>query len=126
MDPSITAAGQKTCRRPFGGLGTRRSTRGGRHGSKHGLILALLPLAAAMWTTPKDGRSPKDERERTIQSRSHTIGYYVLMVLILSLGVPLHLYGFHAHQLMGLAALDLVIAGFVVAVAQIVMFRRGF
>lgn len=81
---------------------------------------------AAMWTTPKDGRSPKDERERLIQARSHTIGYYMLVVLILALGIPLHLYHAAGHQLMGLAALDLVITGFVVAVAQIVMFRRGF
>jgi hypothetical protein len=46
--------------------------------------------------------------------------------LNLGLGIPLHLYHAAGHQLMGLAALDLVITGFVVAVAQIVMFRRGF
>lgn len=39
MDPSITAAGRKTWRRPLGGL------------RKGGLIVALLPLAAVMSTT---------------------------------------------------------------------------
>jgi hypothetical protein len=90
------------------------------------VVLQIGLNLAAMWTTPRDGRTPRDERERMIQARSHTIGYYLLLVLILTLGIALHLFHARAHQLMGLAALDLVIAGFVVAVAQIVMFRRGF
>ena len=90
------------------------------------VLLQIGLNLAAMWTTPKDGRTPRDERERMIQARSHTIGYYVLVVLILSLGVPLHLYHARGPQLMGLAMLDLVITGLIVAVAQIVMFRRGF
>ena len=89
------------------------------------VLQILLNLIAAM-TTPRDGRSPRDEREQMIQARSHTIGYYVLVVLVLLLGVPLHLGHVAAHQLMLLAALSLVLAGLVVSVAQIVMFRRGF
>ncbi len=80
----------------------------------------------AQWTTPKDERSPRDERERTIQARSHTIGYYVLVVLVLMLGIPLHLSHVAAHQLMSLALLGVVLTGLVVSAAQIVMFRRGF
>ena len=80
----------------------------------------------ALWTTPKDGRSPKDEREQLIQSRSHTIGYYVLVVLVLLLGVPLHLGHPAAHELMFYALIDLVVTGLIVSAAQIVMFRRGF
>jgi hypothetical protein len=93
-----------------------------------GAFVALqigLNLAAA-WTTPKDGRSPRDERERTIQARSHTIGYYLLVVMVLGLGIPLHLGQVHAHVLMFFALMDVVIVGLVVAVAQIIMFRRGF
>jgi hypothetical protein len=90
------------------------------------VVLQIGLNLAAMWTTPRDGRTPRDERERMIQARSHTIGYYVLMVLILTLGIPLHLYHARGPQLMGLALLDLVVAGLVVAVAQIVMFRSGF
>ena len=89
------------------------------------VILQIALSVIAVLTTPKDGRSPQDERERTIQSRSHTIGYYVLVVLVLMLGLPLHLSHIAAHQLMLFALLALVITGLVVSVAQIIMFRRG-
>ncbi len=90
------------------------------------VILQIVLNLVAIQTTPKDGRSPRDERERMIQSRSHTIGYYVLVVLVLMLGVPLHLGHVAAHELMQFALLALVITGLVVSVAQIIMFRRGF
>lgn len=89
------------------------------------IVLQVGLSLAAMWTTPKDGRSPKDERERLIQARSHTIGYYMLMVLTLVIAVPFHA-GLPAVFLVNLALLDVVLTGVVVAVAQIVMFRRGF
>ena len=82
-----------------------------------------LNLVAAL-TTPKDGRAPKDERETLIQWRSHTLGYYVLMVLVLALFVPVHL-GHTAIDMANFALLDVVIATLAVALAQIVMFRRG-
>ena len=90
------------------------------------VVLQIVLTLIAVWTTPKDGRSPKDERERLIQARSHTIGYYVLVVLVLMLGVPLHLGHIAAHQMMFFALLGVVITGLVVSAAQIVMFRRGF
>lgn len=90
------------------------------------VVLQIGLNLAAIWTTPKGERSARDERERLIQARSHTIGYYVLVVLVLALGIPLHLWGVHAGELMGFALLDVVVTGLVVAVAQIVMFRRGF
>ncbi len=93
----------------------------------HAFVLLQLGLQlAAWWTTPKDGRSQRDERERMIQARSHTIGYYLLAVLVLAIGVPMHLGHMHAPQLMTFALLDLVVTALVVSVAQIVMFRRGF
>jgi hypothetical protein len=91
------------------------------------LALVVLQVAAnliAARTTPKDGRAPRDERERLIQSRSHTIGYYTLMVLTLGLAVPGHM-GHDVVELMNFALLDVVVAAMAVAVAQIVMFRRG-
>ena len=90
------------------------------------VVLQIVLTLAAVWTTPKDGRSPKDERERMIQARSHTIGYYMLVVMVLMLGVPLHLHHLAAHQLMLFALLGVVLTGLVVSAAQIVMFRRGF
>lgn len=86
------------------------------------LQLALNRIAAA--TTAKDGFAPADERELQIQRRSHTIGYYVLMVLAVSLFAPAH-FGHSGIELANFALLAVVIATLVVAVAQIVMFRRG-
>ena len=86
------------------------------------LQVALTVIAAV--TTPKDGRAPRDEREKLIQWRSHTLGYYVLVVLVLGLFIPGHL-GHTVIDMMNFALLDVVLATLVVAVAQIVMFRRG-
>jgi hypothetical protein len=97
-----------------------------------GFVVLQIGLGlAARWTTPRDGLSPRDEREQLIRARSHTIGYYVLVVLVLLLGLPLHLgqafgHPVAAHQMMLYAFLDVVITGLVVSIAQIVMFRRGF
>jgi len=88
-----------------------------------GLQLALTAIAAA--TTPKGGRAPADERERLIQWRSHTLGYYVLTVLALLLFVPIH-FGHSALDMANFALLAVVISTLTVAVAQIVMYRRGF
>ena len=87
------------------------------------VLQCALTVIAAM-TTPRDGRAPKDEREQLIQWRSHTLGYYVLVVLVLGLFIPGHL-GHTVIDMMNFALLDVVIATVVVAAAQVVMFRRG-
>lgn len=87
-----------------------------------GLQAGLTLLAAR--TTPRDARSAHDERELIIQSRSHTVGYYTLVALVLLLGVPGH-FGHPVPDLLNFALLDVVVAGVAVAIAQIVMFRRG-
>jgi hypothetical protein len=90
-----------------------------------GLVVLQVGLnLVAVLTTPKDGRARKDERETLIQWRSHTLGYYVLMVLVLALFVPVHM-GHTAIDMANFALLDVVIATLAVALAQIVMFRRG-
>ena len=130
----ITLISVLLCFGPFFGIMFLRGLGGDRIanawlllGCVGGFVVLQIGLnLVALWTTPKDGRSPEDERERMIQARSHSLGYYVLVVLVLLLGVPLHLGHVAAHQLMFFALLDLVIAGLVVSVAQIVMFRRGF
>ena len=90
------------------------------------VVLQLVLTLIAVRTTPKDGLSPRDERERGILARSHTLGYYVLVVLVLMLGIPLHLWGVSAPVMMVFALLGVVFTGLVVSIAQIVMFRRGF
>jgi hypothetical protein len=99
----------------------------------HLLLVCVLALAVlqvglgfiAARTTPTDGRAPRDEREILIQARSHSIGYHVLLLLVLALGIPVHL-GRDAVDVMNFALLDVVLAVAVVAIAQIVMFRRGY
>jgi hypothetical protein len=86
-------------------------------------LQAGLNLLAAR-AAPGDPRAPRDERERLIQARSHTLGFYLLVALVLSLGLPGH-FGHPTPDLLNFALADVVIAGLAVSVAQIVMFRRG-
>ena len=90
-----------------------------------GLVLLQVALTVvAAVTTTKDGRAPKDERETLIQLRSQSLGYSVLVMLVLALFVPGHL-GHTVIDMMNFALLDVVLAVLTVAVAQIIMFRRG-
>lgn len=86
------------------------------------LQIALHVLAVVL--SPEDARAPRDEREVLIQARSHTVGYYVLTVMVLALGIPGH-FGHGPADLLNFALLDVVIAALAVSLAQIVMFRRG-
>ena len=87
------------------------------------LLVALLNL--------KEARTPRDEREKMIHARSHTIGYYVLMFgmagVLFSTHLPVHGQDFIDVMVdtVNLGVLVMVIAALCVAVAQIVMFRRG-
>lgn len=83
--------------------------------------LQLALHAVAAWRTP---RAPLDERERLIQLRSHTVGYYVLIAGVLALAIPGHM-DHGVRDLLNFALLDVVIAALAVSAAQIVMFRRG-
>jgi hypothetical protein len=90
-----------------------------------GLVLLQVVLhATALRLSGKDERAPRDEREQLIQSRSHTVGYYVLMVSVLALGVPGHL-GRGPIDLLTFALLGVVVAALAVSASQIVMLRRG-
>ncbi len=84
-----------------------------------------LTLLAAL-TTPKDGMGPRDEREKLIQARSHTIGYYTLMVATALLFIPTHVHGVTMIDIANFAFLGIVVSAIVVAIAQIIMFRRGY
>jgi len=88
-------------------------------------VLQLGAMLVAARTTPKDGRAAADERERLIQLRSQSFGYHVLTVLALLLFVPIH-FGHSALDMANFALLAVVASVLTVAVAQIVMFRRGY
>jgi len=115
----------------FGGLASDQHHFGGL-GSLHLLLLSVLALVAlqviltivAALTTPKAGRGLADERERLIQLRSQSLGYHVLMLLAVGLFAPAF-FGHRGIEMANFALLAVVIAALTVAVAQIVMFRRG-
>lgn len=115
----------------FSGLAGERHHFGGL-GSLHLLLLSVLALVvlqviltiAAALTTPKAGRGLVDERERLIQLRSQSLGYHVLMVLAVGLFAPAF-FGHRGIEMANFALLAVVIAALTVAVAQIVMLRRG-
>jgi uncharacterized membrane protein len=94
-------------------------------------IIALVVLQVALHIiaallNPADARTPRDEREKLIQARSHTFGYYIMMVgmvlVVLATHIPA-LHGFMTTVYLGVGIM--VIASLAVAIAQIVMFRRG-
>lgn len=96
-----------------------------------GCILAMIVLQVgltilAALTTPKAGMGPRDEREKMIQARSHTIGYYTLMVATALLFIPTHTRGVTMIDIVNFAFLGIVVSAIVVAIAQIIMFRRGY
>ncbi|HVY90920.1 MAG TPA: hypothetical protein VG942_18780, partial [Hyphomonadaceae bacterium] len=92
--------------------------------------VALHVIAAVMH--PAEARTPRDEREKLIQARSHTVGYYAMLlgmaVVVVAthmpgLGEALGLHSFMVTVYLGVGVM--VIASLAVAIAQIVMFRRG-
>jgi hypothetical protein len=86
--------------------------------------MALLQLVLHAVAARQSPKAPFDERERLIQLRSHTVGYYVLVAGVIGLFVPGHM-GFDVMDMMHFALLDVVVAALAVSAAQIVMFRRG-
>lgn len=88
------------------------------------VVLQLSAHTLAAVLAPKDARAPRDERERLIAWRAQSLGYHVLMVGVLGLGAAGH-FGHPVPDLLNFALLDLVVTALVVAVAQIVLYRRG-
>jgi hypothetical protein len=102
-------------------------------------LLSIIGLAVfqvglnltATILNPKEARTPRDERERMIHARSHVIGYYVMMIGTAVTLVVTHLpvEGDHFFDVIvrtvNIGVLAMVIAALSVAIAQIVMYRRG-
>lgn len=98
-----------------------------------GLVLLQVGLnLVAMLVTPRDSRNARDERELIIRARSHAVGYYVLMIGMAGTLIVTHL------PMRGESLVDLIVrivnvgiaamacAALSVAIAQIVMLRRGY
>ncbi|MDP3737147.1 MAG: hypothetical protein Q8R02_07150 [Hyphomonadaceae bacterium] len=89
------------------------------------IVLQIVLHIVAAIMNPKDARTPLDEREKMIQARSHTLGYYVMMVGMLIVVVLTHVPDTNFMTTVYLGVLTMVIAALSVAIAQIIMFRRG-
>jgi hypothetical protein len=85
------------------------------------LQVVLHVIAAAL--NPADARTPKDERERLIELKSHRVGYYVLVVAVLAMFVSGHMTRssfdmiYHAFAAVTLSMLA-------ISLTQIILFRR--
>jgi len=84
------------------------------------VVLHLIVAAQS----PKDARTPKDERERFIELRAARIGFYALVVAELgAMGA------FHAHGRVGIlmwsVLLGIFIAWLIKLGSEIVFYRRG-
>jgi cytochrome b561 len=89
------------------------------------VLLQLVLQLLARLSNPREARAPRDEREQMFASRARSIGYYVLMIWMIGLVVAVHFPGFHKLDVVFFASLGVVVATLVVAVAQIIQFRRG-
>src|SRR4051794_741822 len=78
------------------------------------LALQIVLHIVALIQTPKGERTLRDERERLIQWRSHTIGYYVLIVSVVAIVIPGHM-GHGVVDLMNFALFDVALAIVVVS-----------
>jgi hypothetical protein len=89
-------------------------------------LLQLVLRTVAAMLNPAEARTPRDEREKLIEAKSHTVGYYVMMIGMIAVVVATHLpatHGFMVTVYLGTGVM--VIAAASVALAQIIMFRRG-
>lgn len=95
------------------------------------VVLQVVLNIVAMAVRRRDERGPRDERERMIHARSHVIGYYVLMIGMAATLIVTHVhvkgegYGDAMVRTVNTGVFAMALAALVVAVAQIVMFRRG-
>jgi hypothetical protein len=84
------------------------------------VVLHLIVVAQS----PKDARTPKDERERFIELRGARIGFYALVV-----GELIAMAAFHAHGrvdvLMWSILVAILIAWMIKLGSEIVLYRRG-
>ena len=88
------------------------------------LLQVVLYVLAAM-SNPREARAPRDEREQLFEIRARAIGYYVLMVWMVGIIVAVHFSSVQKIDVVYIAWLGVAVAIVVVAIAQIVQYRRG-
>jgi uncharacterized BrkB/YihY/UPF0761 family membrane protein len=89
----------------------------------HGVAVIVGSIAIAA-TTPREGRSPPDERDRAIVRRGSTSGYYVLLVGMLLVGAVMP-FTEPAWKIVNAALLAVVVAEVVRDAVILLSYRRG-
>ncbi|MGD2132570.1 MAG: hypothetical protein PVI23_07235 [Maricaulaceae bacterium] len=88
------------------------------------VVLQVVLHVVVAIMNPADARSPKDERERAIQLRSHSVGYYVLLVGVLGMFITGHTF-IHAGAVLYHALAAMVLSTLSISLTQIILFRIG-
>jgi uncharacterized membrane protein len=96
-----------------------------------GLVAALIVLEAGLHIaiaiqSPREARTPKDERERLIDMKATRIAFPVLLVCVFAAIGTLHLPGSSRFLMADAILLAIVLAQLTRFGAQIVFHRRGF
>lgn len=89
------------------------------------VVLQIVLHVLVALGNPNEARAPRDEREQAFVNRARSIGYYVLMIWMIGIVVAVHFPNFHKVDVVFIAWLGVAVATMVVAVAQIIQFRRG-
>jgi hypothetical protein len=94
------------------------------------LVLGLVALEVVLHVaiaiqSPREARSPKDERERLIDLKATRVAFPVLLIGALCAILPVHLGGGRG-VMVDAILLAVVVAELVKFGAQIVYYRRGF
>lgn len=90
------------------------------------VVIEIVAHVVIAIRSPRDARTPKDERERSIELRSKAIAAYVYASLSLgSIVVTIHL-GANEIAIAYLVLLSFVIAEIVNYALRVVYYRRGF
>jgi hypothetical protein len=115
---------------PLYGAASGRTEGAGLLGYFHNLLVAFLALQVLLHVivvvqSPKDARTPKDERERQIELKAFRIGFYALVIGVLGATfVGLHVQ--HNPGLAGFTVLaSLMIAWLAKLGSQLVYYRLG-
>jgi uncharacterized membrane protein len=89
------------------------------------VVLQVVLHVLAALSNLREARAPRDEREQTFANRARSIGYYVFMIWMIGIIVAAHDPDLHRFDFVFIALFGIVVAAAVVALAQIIQFRRG-
>lgn len=89
------------------------------------VLLQVVLHVLAMMSNPQEARAPRDEREQAFANRSRSIGYYVLMLWMVGIIVAVHSSSVSKLDVVFIAWLGVAVAIVVVAIVQIIQYRRG-